>query len=381
MLPICVATMIKLGIREAAVDAALRPFADEVLALLIELLAAYKESGDAELLATLDDHRRELAAASDPEAIPTLAGSCLETARAAVARARERQAQQHAELAQFVALVRDTVTVLGGQGDDPSKEIAQAADRFSDLLKISDVSQLKLRLTQEVLHLRTLAEERQRQWREATDSFMSRVATLERQLAGVREEASLDPLTKVGNRRHFEAALSEQLRLSKRQFVVALFDLDDFKQINDTGGHQTGDRVLQEVARGLKTSTRPDDVVARIGGDEFAVLASGLTLRQAESRLRAILTQMTTAMSATSSIPRITLSCGAAECSAGDTMQSLMARADQALYDAKRKGKNRVSVRLFHSSAICSAASFWRRACSPHRGELVEADLQVRLAP
>ena len=313
-----------------------------MLALLIELLAAYKESGDAELLATLDDHRRELAAASDPEAIPTLAGSCLETARTAVARARERQAQQHAELAQFVALVRDTVTVLGGQGDDPSKEIAQAADRFSDLLKISDVSQLKLRLTQEVLHLRTLAEERQRQWRDATDSFMSRVATLERQLAGVREEASLDPLTKVGNRRHFEAALSEQLRLSKRQFVVALFDLDDFKQINDTGGHQSGDRVLQEVARGLKTSTRPDDVVARIGGDEFAVLASGLTLRQAESRLRAILTQMTTAMSATSNVPRITLSCGAAECSAGDTMQSLMARADQALYDAKRKGKNRV---------------------------------------
>ncbi len=75
------------------------------------------------------------------------------------------------------------------------------------------------------------------------------------------------------------------------------------------------------------------------------MLASGLTLRQAESRLRAILTQMTTAMSATSSIPRITLSCGAAECSAGDTMQSLMARADQALYDAKRKGKNRVSVK------------------------------------
>jgi diguanylate cyclase (GGDEF)-like protein len=337
--------MIKLGLREAAVDAALRPFADEVLALLIELLAAYKESGDAELLATLDDHRRELAAATDPEAIPTLAGSCLETARAAVARARERQAQQHAELARFVALVRDTVTVLGGEGDDPSTAITKAADRFSDLLTISDVSQLKRRLTQEVLQLRTLAEERQRQWREATDTFMSRVATLERQLAGVREEASLDPLTKVGNRRHFETALSDQLRLSKRQFVVALFDLDDFKQINDTGGHQAGDRVLQEVARGLKTSTRPDDVVARIGGDEFAVLASGLTLRQAESRLRSILTQMTSSMTGTASLPRITLSCGAAECSAGDTMQSLMARADQALYDAKRKGKNRVSVK------------------------------------
>ena len=170
------------------------------------------------------------------------------------------------------------------------------------------------------------------------------MATLERQLAGVREEASLDPLTKVGNRRHFEAALSEQLRLSKRQFVVALFDLDDFKQINDTGGHQTGDRVLQEVARGLKTSTRPDDVVARIGGDEFAVLASGLTLRQAESRLRH--------PDADDDRDERDLEHPAhhaelrrSGCSAGDTMQSLMARADQALYDAKRKGKNRVSVK------------------------------------
>jgi diguanylate cyclase (GGDEF)-like protein len=337
--------MIKLGLRDAAVDAALRPFADEVLALLIELLAALKESGDAELLATLDDHRRELAAAVDPEAIPALAGSCLETARTAVARARERQAQQHAELARFVALVRDTVTVLGGQGEDPSTEITSAADRFSDLLQISDFGQLKARLAQEVVHLRTLAEDRQKQWRQATDSFMARVASLERQLAGVREEASLDPLTKVGNRRHFETALSEQLRMAKRQFVVAIFDLDDFKQINDTGGHQMGDRVLQEVARGLKTSTRPDDVVARIGGDEFAVLASGLTLRQAENRLRTMITQMTTAMSATPQLPRVSLSCGAAECSAGDTMQSLMSRADQALYDAKRKGKNRVAVK------------------------------------
>jgi diguanylate cyclase len=340
--------MIKLGLRgdaDAAVESALRPFADEVLALLIELLEAYKESGDTELLATLDDHRREMAAVSDPEAIPALAGSCLEAARTAVARARERQAQQRAELARFVALVRDTVSVLGGEGDDPSTEITDAANRFSELLEISDVGQLKARLTQEVSNLRRLAEERQRQWRQATDNFMSRVASLERQLAGVREEASLDPLTKVGNRRHFETALSDQLRKAKRQFVVALFDLDDFKQINDSGGHQLGDRVLQEVARALKTSVRPDDVVARIGGDEFAVMASGLTLRQAESRLRAVITQMTATMMGGTDLPRVTVSCGVAECSAGDTMQSLMSRADQALYDAKRRGKNRVSVK------------------------------------
>ena len=337
--------MIKLGIREAAIDGSLRPFADEVLALLIELIAIYRESGDAAILAALDDHRRELAAVVDPDAIPAVAGSCLETARIAVARARERQAQQHAELAQFVTLVRDTVTVLGGDGDDPSIEITTAADRFSELLTISDATQLKTRLTQEVSQLRKLAEARQRQWRDSTDTFMARVASLERQRAGVREEASLDPLTKVGNRRQFETALAEKLRLAKRQFVVAIFDLDDFKKINDTGGHQAGDLVLQHVARGLKISVRPDDVVARIGGDEFAMLAAGLTLRQAESRLRAMLAKMAAFLEEAATVPAVTLSCGVAECSAGDTMQSLMSRADQALYDAKQKGKNRVAVK------------------------------------
>jgi diguanylate cyclase len=337
--------MIKLGLREAAIDAALRPFADEVLALLIELIAIYRESDDAAMLATLDDHRRELADAVGPDAIPALADACLETARLAVSRARERQAQQHAELAQFVTLVRDTVTVLGGEGDDPSTEITKAANRFSELLEISDVAQLKVRLTQEVSHLRTLAEDRQREWRQATDNFMSRVASLERQLAGVREEASLDPLTKVGNRRHFERALSDQLRRPKRQFVLAIFDVDEFKQINDTGGHETGDRVLKVIASGLKMSVRPDDVVSRIGGDEFAMLVSGLTLRQAEHRLRSVLAKLEAAVEEAVEVRRVTLSCGAAEYSAGDTMQSLMSRADQALYDAKRQGKNRVAIK------------------------------------
>jgi diguanylate cyclase (GGDEF)-like protein len=337
--------MIRLGLSDLdpVDDAALRPFADELLALLVELLAAYQESGDAQLIAILDDHRRELMEA-DADAIPALAASCLETARSAVSRARSRQSEQHAELARFVALVRDTVTVLGGEGDDPSAEIKEAADRFTELLEIGDVSQLKARLTQEVQHLHHLAEERQTQWRQATATFMVRVASLERQLAGVREEAALDPLTKIGNRRHFETALSEHLRMTKRQFVVALFDVDDFKQINDTGGHQMGDRVLQDVARELTISVRPEDIVARIGGDEFAVLASSLTLRQAEARMRAVLTQVASAMRSPK-LPLITLSCGVAECSAGDTMLSLMTRADEALYEAKGKGKNRVAVK------------------------------------
>ena len=338
--------MIKLGLSgRAEVESALRVVVDELLVLLVELAAAYHEAGEADLAESLESHRRLLADASGEETLAATADACLETVRAVVAKACRRQSEQHAELTRFVALVRDTVTVLGGDGQDPSREISQAADRFNELLEIKDLGQLKARLADEVTGLRRLAEERQRQWRDATEKFMVRVAVLETQLAGVREEASLDPLTKIGNRRHFESALSDQLQKSKRQFVVALFDLDNFKQINDTHGHAMGDRVLQETALAIKTSMRPGDLLARIGGDEFAAIAAGLTLRQAETRMQSVLTSIAAQLGQVEGLIPTSLSCGVAECSAGDTAQSLLGRADQALYDAKRKGKNRVAVK------------------------------------
>jgi diguanylate cyclase (GGDEF)-like protein len=338
--------MIKLGLRGgAAADSALRTVVDELLSLLVELISAYHEAGDLELVETLESHRRELADAADDDTLAVLAESCLEAARAAVARACDRQSEQHAELTRFVALVRDTVTVLGGEGQDPSCEINKAADRFNELLEIKDFAQLKARLAHEVTGLRRLAEERQRQWREATEMFMAKVAVLETQLAGVREEASLDPLTKIANRRHFETVLGDQLLKSKRQFVVVLFDLDNFKQINDTHGHGMGDRVLRETAAALKASMRPGDLLARIGGDEFAAIAPGLTLRQSESRMQAVLGSVRAQLAAAKGLTPVSLSCGVAECSAGDSAQSLIGRADQALYEAKRKGKNRVAVK------------------------------------
>jgi len=338
--------MIRLGLRGGSgTDTALRSVVDELLSMLVELISAYHEAGDLELVALLEGQRSELAEAADDDVLAETAESCLQAARAAVARACDRQSEQHAELARFVALVRDTVTVLGGDEQDPSAEINEAADRFYELLEIKDFGQLKARLAQEVTHLRQLAEARQREWRDASEMFMAKVTFLETQLAGVREEAALDPLTKIGNRRHFEHTLGDHLRVSRRQFVVVLFDLDNFKQINDSHGHVTGDRVLQEAALALKTSMRPGDVVARIGGDEFAAIAPGMTLRQSEARMQGVLAAVASHLRSVAGPPAVSFSCGVAECSAGDTAQSLIGRADQALYEAKRRGKNRVAVK------------------------------------
>jgi diguanylate cyclase (GGDEF)-like protein len=106
-----------------------------------------------------------------------------------------------------------------------------------------------------------------------------------------------------------------------------------------------GDRALVAVAQALKNSVRAGaDVVARIGGDEFAVLVADLNLRQAESRLRMLSASLAAVKFETpKDAPlKLTLSIGVAECSAGDTPQSLMERADAAVYEAKRLGKNRV---------------------------------------
>ena len=171
--------------------------------------------------------------------------------------------------------------------------------------------------------------------------FEQRIEQLTQQLTDTRREATIDPLTGAANRRLFEAMMSS----GERDIIVAMFDVDNFKRINDTLGHAAGDAVLIAVADAIKTVVRADDVMSRFGGDEFAVLMGAMTLRQAELCLRSIMnTVATTMVGPDNEMPAI-ISCGGSELSAGDTRDALLARADNALNDAKRAGKSRMIIR------------------------------------
>jgi DNA-binding NtrC family response regulator len=126
--------------------------------------------------------------------------------------------------------------------------ISQAATRFNALLRINDVQQLKQRLTAEVGDLQRLATARQQQWRQTVEMFEARVVSLEKQMVAVQHEASLDAVTGIANRRHFEQALREALQSTPREFIVAVLDIDDFKTVNDTGGHAAGDAAARRGA-------------------------------------------------------------------------------------------------------------------------------------
>ncbi len=151
-------------------------------------------------------------------------------------------------------------------------------------------------------------------------------------------EVRTDPLTGVNNRRGLDDSLGSQLALVTRYhsvFSLVLFDIDHFKQINDQEGHLNGDRVIQELAQLLDESIRETDIIARYGGDEFVIIMPQTDLDGASifaERLRAGVAERMT----------ITVSGGVTAARESDDPESLIARADTALYNAKTAGRNRV---------------------------------------
>jgi diguanylate cyclase (GGDEF)-like protein len=158
----------------------------------------------------------------------------------------------------------------------------------------------------------------------------------------MRAMAMTDELTRLPNRRHLLARGTEELRGT---LSLLALDIDHFKRVNDTWGHAAGDLALQRVAHACRATLRPTDVIGRTGGEEFTVLLPATTAADAEhiaERLRAAVA----AIDCSDIDPslRITISIGIAETAPGDdTIEKLLARADQGLYLAKASGRDRVA--------------------------------------
>jgi diguanylate cyclase (GGDEF)-like protein len=192
---------------------------------------------------------------------------------------------------------------------------------------------------------------RQRQ-RELQALVNERTAELEKRSDELRESqrkleliAYNDPLTGLPNRRLFEDDLKHRVALAVREstpFTLLLVDLDGFKKINDTLGHDAGDALLVTIALRLKHALREADRVARLGGDEFAVLLSQTSeLASVELVCRRILTSLAEPVAFKDVVMRVTASIGSAQCpSQGSSTDDLYKAADTALYDAKRSGRN-----------------------------------------
>jgi diguanylate cyclase (GGDEF)-like protein len=153
-------------------------------------------------------------------------------------------------------------------------------------------------------------------------------------------QAATDPLTGLINRRTLETRAYE-LQQRGQLFALAIGDLDHFKRLNDTHGHETGDRALRLFARTLRASVRTEDLVCRFGGEEFVLVFPGLTAAEAATALRRTQEDLLVA-TAKGNVPGFTVSYGVTDSHQAATLEELLRIADLHLFQAKREGRNRI---------------------------------------
>ena len=172
---------------------------------------------------------------------------------------------------------------------------------------------------------------------------------MRQRLEELQELAMHDPLTGIANRRFVEISLAARLEELKRygfDFSVLFIDADHFKTINDTHGHSVGDRILKMISATVANSLRSFDIIGRWGGEEFVVLlihTKGEDLFRLADRLRRLVENSALTLD-TGETLKVTVSMGATAAHKGDTVESLVERADKLMFESKRRGRNQVSV-------------------------------------
>lgn len=226
---------------------------------------------------------------------------------------------------------REDALRYGGTLSQTSDRLAREPDSLNALLR---------RLVTETLEVSRRSEAAARNLADTS----RKTRELRSELAEARRLASTDPLTGLANRRQFDEALRDHLA-ERRPAALLMVDLDHFKAVNDTHGHQAGDQVLRELARIMTDCAPPDSVVARFGGEEFTMMLSCGVLRDAMAvadRIRGRIAQSAVLVQQTGQRISVTASLGVTIAGPGEPAAQLIARADAALYEGKRGGRNRV---------------------------------------
>jgi diguanylate cyclase len=232
------------------------------------------------------------------------------------------------------------------------RELTAEVDSATELSALRAAVTVRLeKVTEQVLQFRIRDEKRLREYAVRADRMRARISDLERETSELNAKldqekygARLDPLTRLANRKSFDERFAEgMLRRSQTDSPISmlLWDLDNFKLINDTYGHRAGDRVLQTVATCLMSGVRACDFVARIGGEEFVILLTDVPFDRAMLIAEELRTSVESLRFHFRGAPvRVTVSCGATDLRPEDAPGNAFDRADRALYRAKHGGKN-----------------------------------------
>ena len=249
-------------------------------------------------------------------------------------------------------MLKTFVDRLGEFADSTGDYHARIEESAGRIAAARDISELTDVIADVMRETRAVQESTQRsrgeieELRHQANHANAEIARLQAELEQTSELIRHDPLTGVLNRKGLDEALSRETAFAQRRgtpLCLGLLDVDNFKLINDTHGHQTGDEALQHLSNVIRENVRPQDSVGRYGGEEFVVLLPDTALDSAT----AALVRLQRALTKRFFLARqqkllITFSAGVAELKPDEQPENAVDRADKAMYLAKRSGKNRV---------------------------------------
>lgn len=225
-----------------------------------------------------------------------------------------------------------------------AKDITELQDVIGEVMRETRTIQINAQRSRDELH----------QTRQQVLESEARIKELERELENTSELVRHDQLTGALNRRGLEEIFAKEVARATRHetdLCVALLDIDNFKKLNDSMGHAAGDEALIHLARVCRDTLRPQDTVARYGGEEFIIILPDTSLADASAALTRLQRELTKRFFLHGSEKvLITFSAGVTQMCSTDSRESVIKRADEAMYQAKKTGKNRVVASVAPSS-------------------------------
>ena len=255
---------------------------------------------------------------------------------------RDAGDQLNQELATVTRAIKTAQQTNAAYGE----QLAGATQELTEALEPSGLQELVRGLARATNMVQTENKELEQRLAEST----AEVGRLRDHLQQVRRDATTDALTNLANRKSFDEELERacaEADAGGGPMMLAVLDIDHFKNFNDTWGHQTGDQVIRYVASVIGRVGAPPRFAARYGGEEFAMIFAGESARAVDHVLHQILDEIASRRlkrrSSNEDLGAVTISAGFAERLPGELPASLMDRADTALYESKHAGRNRVS--------------------------------------